>query len=258
MPLKPEEQAREIVAHSIPRDEAKSFLALCQDIAVFCERELSEFGVVPKDKPSELLVVLFARSIELYLGVLRLASHGHPAAARIVARSLLEASFFFRAAYAGKVTPVDLVSEHARWREKLMNKLQNQFSAELREGFVVTDELRDEIVRMSAEVGSGKLSVEEVARRADAHDEYLLAFERLSSTVHVTKRDLHQQFVRLPDGGSRLVVISDDVDVTTVALAAQKTLVMAVDVAEMNGRDVEAEAAQLITGLQPFTARGEL
>ena len=76
--------------------------------------------------------------------------------------------------------------------------------------------------------------------------------------MRVTKRDLHQQFVQLPDGGSRLVVISDDVDVTTVALAAQKTLVMAVDVAEMNGRDVEAEAAQLITGLQPFTARGEL
>ena len=109
-----------------------------------------------------------------------------------MARSLLEASFFFRAANAGKVTLDDLVAEYARWREKLMNKWENQFSSELREGVVMTDELRDEIIRMPAEVGSGKLSVEEIARRADAHDEYLLAFERLSSTVHVAKQDLRQ------------------------------------------------------------------
>lgn len=233
------------------QERGKIFLKLCEDVARFCQREFS-FAKVPEDERSELLLVLFARGLEHYHGVLSLASRGLPAPARVVARSLLEVSFYFRAIRAGKVTPEDLVKEHTAWRQKLKNKVEHIFPPELREGLEITDELRDSILSMIAEVGAEKLSVEEVARRAGAHDEYLVAFDRLSATVHVRKMDLRQQFRRKDADEVELTVGSEHIDTITVVLAATKILPMAVEIAEMNGRDVTSEATRITVALSPY------
>lgn len=247
------------MAEAARPNRGQELLAICEDVAALCGQAFEAFETVPKDEKEALLLVLFARAVEHFHAVWKTSVAGLPSSSRVVARSLLEVSFYFHAILAEKVTPDDLVSEHTAWRQKLLNKLDNgQFTKEGRKGFELTDELRENILAMAAELGAEKLAVEEVARRAGMHEEYLVAFDLLSATVHVRKRDLPRQFVGAGERGRRaLKAVPGQIDCMAVGVAGTNVIKMAVGVAKIRGADVHDEATKLLLRLAPFVSRDQ-
>jgi hypothetical protein len=159
-------------------------------------------------------------------------------------RALLEATFTICAIVRSENDLMQYIAEDEFYRLKLANKLFHSTSeglAPLRK--IVTDELRATLKRSVEEGEISALSAEELARRAELHDLYLMMYTSLSPTVHSKPRDLQRYFVLDRDemiGPFRFGPVDTD-NIPLLCTAALSLLNAHVPVEKIFGKNIGAK-----------------
>jgi hypothetical protein len=164
---------------------------LAQELNRECHRFLDGRRVDPKSKLQVTTSVLFARMVELYQAIVVVIDRGMVTPGRIIFRVFLEAFFHFFAIHRDSEYLNEYLNQFHVQRKTMVNRIRNSTSPHLEELRRPIDiNLVAEIRQTLDEKGVRKVSIEEVARKADLHDIYVTVYEVLSRAVHSSASDL--------------------------------------------------------------------
>lgn len=175
----------------VPSGTFVEIFALAQELNRECHRFLDGRSV---DLGSELQIttsVLFARMLELYQAIVLVVDRGMAAPARVLFRAFLEAFFHFSAIHRDSEYLEAYLKQFHVQRKALVNRIRNSKSP-LLEGLrqPIDESLLSEIKETIKQEGARKVSIEEVARKADLYEIYVTAYAVLSRAVHSSPSDL--------------------------------------------------------------------
>ena len=165
--------------------------ALAKELNRECHRFLDGRSVDPGSELQITTAVLFARMLELYQAIVLVVDRGMAAPARILFRAFLEAFFHFSTIYRDcEYLDVYLKQFHVQ-RKALVYRIRNS-KLPLLEGLrqLVDESLLSEIKETIKQEGARKVSIEEVAKKANLYEIYVTAYAVLSRAVHSSPSDL--------------------------------------------------------------------
>jgi len=173
------------------REQFGPVFAEAEDLNRHCHEFIDGRQVDLANEKQLVTSVLFARLLELYQGALITGERGLTTPLRVLFRTFLEAFFHHTAIHIDPTYLTEYLNQFHMQRKKLVNRLRNSTSPRL-------DDLRqgiDEAVVLEIEqtikaAGARRVSVEDVARRAQLHDIYVTVYEVLSRAVHTSASDL--------------------------------------------------------------------
>lgn len=173
------------------QESHRDILDRAQELNRDCHRFLDGRSIDWGNQKQRVSCVLFARIMELYQGIIVVANRGMTTPIRIIFRSFIEASFQFFAIQKDPDYLEKYFNQFHIQRLKLINKLRTSTSDEL--GTLrgaIDDKLINEIKQLIEEADAQRITIEEVAKRAEAHDIYLTVYDVLSRAVHSSVSDL--------------------------------------------------------------------
>lgn len=208
-----------------------------------CHRFLAGRSRDLGDQKQGVSCVLFARIVELYQAIIVVAKRGMTAPTRILWRSFIEASIHFFAIQKDPDYLDKYFDQFHIQRLKLVNKLLHSTSDELSTvRDAINDELVKEIEHLINENDAQRITIEEVARRAEVHDIYISVYDDLSRAVHTSVSDLDSH-VRLNNTTEEIegLIYGPSPKETAVAICLSGLmLVIALgDVSSLFGEDVK-------------------
>jgi len=150
-----------------------------------------------------LVAILFARILETFRALLSTLEGGHTHAGRILARSLLEATFALVALVRREETLERYVAtgecDRLSWVNQLLDSLTLRVPGLPRSRLrAIKREIEADISKYDLE--KMKINTEDLARWAKMHDSYLREYALWSLTVHASERDFRHHLVVGPAG----------------------------------------------------------
>ena len=156
-----------------------------------CHEFLDGRSVALDNERQLLTSVLFARILELYQGAILLAERGLSTSVRIQFRAFLEAFFHHAAIHIDPGYLDDYLNQFHIQRQKFVNRIRQTSSSRLKDLRQKLDEvIVAKIAKIVKDEGAQRISIEDVARRAQLHDIYVTVYEVLSRAVHTSATDL--------------------------------------------------------------------
>jgi len=176
------------------RDHRRDFFSVFAEgeaLNRHCHEFLDGRSIDLGDKRQLVTSVLFARLLELFQSAIVLAEKGFSTPVRIIFRAFLEVSFHHAAIHIDPEYLDDYLNQFYVQRKKLVNRLRNTTSPSLESIRQDLDEpIVSEINKTINDKGVRRLSIEDVARRAQHHDTYVTVYSDLSRAVHTSASDL--------------------------------------------------------------------
>lgn len=175
----------------VHRDTFSGVFAEAETLNRRCHEFLDGRSVALDNERQLVTSVLFARLLELYQGAIVLAERGLSTPVRIQFRAFLEAFFHRIAIHIDPGYLDDYLNQFHIQRQKLVNRFRHASSPRLKDLRQDLDEaLVAEIAKTVKDEGAQRISIEDVARRAQLHDIYVTVYEVLSRAVHTSASDL--------------------------------------------------------------------
>lgn len=169
------------------RESQKSVLRLAQQLNRECHAFIDGRAVTVSDTYKLTTIVLFARLLELYQGVLLVVDRGMRAPTRVMFRAFLEGFFHFAAIHKDPTYLNDYLDQFEYQRKTLVNRIRHTTDPAL-EG--LRQPISAELVEEIGKIDVRRIGIEEVARRGDCHGIYVTAYTMLSRAVHCSAADL--------------------------------------------------------------------
>lgn len=179
------------------QESNREILNRAQELNRDCHHFLDGRSIDLNDQKQAVSCVLFARILELYQAIIVVAQRGMIAPTQIMFRSFLEAMFHFFAIQKDPKYLDEYLDQFHIQRKKLVNKVHKSNSPQL-DGLrqAIDDQLLEEIKQSVEELGIKPISIEDVAKRAECHDIYLIVYPLLCRAVHTSASalDSHVRF----------------------------------------------------------------
>lgn len=180
------------------RHSNQNLLALAQSVNRECHLFLNGRSVRVSEPKALTSVVLFARMMELYQGVLVVVDRGSRATTRIVFRAFLEAFFHFAALHRDSAYLDEYLDQFQLDRKSLINRIRNTNDPTLQN---LREPINEALIAEIAGIDVRSVKIEEVARRGGCHNIYVTAYALLSRSVHSSAADLEAHLQLDPTSG---------------------------------------------------------
>jgi len=172
-----------------------------EDLANETWRMLGGVRVTAGDAGEIATAVLLLRGLEHFEALLLIGEHGYVAGARILARSILEVLFTLGAVGADEGTLRQWGRDVSREKLRRLEKLTGSSRFGSDPSVVnVNKELRATLQAEVDAMEKTRLTVEYLARKAELHDLYLVAYPLYSADTHSTALSLERNLGSNEDG----------------------------------------------------------